>query len=65
MRSSEFRSWIVEDEGSIVGVLSRATLERAVADGKAGENSDESLRFSLIFPMCTLTILSSGAGAHE
>jgi hypothetical protein len=37
MRSSEFRSWIVEDEGSVVGVLSRATLERAVADGKAEE----------------------------
>jgi len=38
IRSSEFRSWIVEDEGSVVGVLSRASLERALADGKAEEN---------------------------
>jgi CIC family chloride channel protein len=38
MRSSEFRSWIVEDEGSVVGVLSRASLENAFADGKAEEN---------------------------
>ena len=38
MRSSEFRSWIVEEEGSVVGVLSRASLESALADGKAEEN---------------------------
>jgi len=38
MRSSEFRSWIVEDEGSVVGVLDRASLESALADGKAEEN---------------------------
>ena len=38
MRSSEFRSWIVEDEGSVVGVLSTAALEGALADGKAEEN---------------------------
>lgn len=38
MRSSEFRSWIVEDEGSVVGVLSRASLESALANGKAEEN---------------------------
>lgn len=38
MRSSEFRSWIVEDEGSVVGVLNRATLESALADGKAEGN---------------------------
>ena len=49
MRSSEFRSWIVEDEGSVVGVLSRATLERAVADGKA-EETLMSLFDSLDFP---------------
>ena len=49
MRSSEFRSWIVEDEGSVVGVLSRATLERAVADGKA-EETLMSLIDSLDFP---------------
>jgi CIC family chloride channel protein len=38
MRTSEFHSWIVADEGSVVGVLSRANLERALADGKAEEN---------------------------
>jgi len=38
MRSSEFRSLIVEDEGSVVGVLSSASLESALADGKAEEN---------------------------
>ena len=38
MRSSEFHSWIVEDEGSFVGILSRASLEGALADGKAEEN---------------------------
>ncbi len=36
-RTSEFHSWIVEDEGSVVGVLTRDTLERALADGKAEE----------------------------
>jgi CIC family chloride channel protein len=38
MHSSEFHSWIVEDEGNIVGVLSRTTLESALANGKAEEN---------------------------
>lgn len=38
MRSSEFRSWIVEDEGSVIGVLSRAILKSALDDGKAEEN---------------------------
>jgi len=38
MRSSEFRSWIVEDEGNVVGVLGRASVESALADGKAQEN---------------------------
>jgi len=49
VRSSEFHSWIVEDEGSVVGVLSRATLERALADGKAEENL-KSLFDTLDFP---------------
>jgi CIC family chloride channel protein len=33
--SSQFRAWPVVDEGSIVGVLSRATLESALDDGRA------------------------------
>jgi CIC family chloride channel protein len=49
VRSSEFHSWIVEDEGSVVGVLSRATLERALADGNAEENL-KSLFDTLDFP---------------
>jgi CIC family chloride channel protein len=36
-RSSQFRSWPVEDEGNLVGVLSQATLESALAEGKTGE----------------------------
>lgn len=35
VRSSEFRSWPVMDEGSIVGVLSRAMIETALNQGKA------------------------------
>jgi CIC family chloride channel protein len=38
MRSSEFRSWIMEDKGTVVGVLSSASLESALANGKAEEN---------------------------
>jgi CIC family chloride channel protein len=49
MRSSEFRSWIVEDEGSVIGVLSGTTLERALSDGKAEENL-RSLFDTLEFP---------------
>jgi CIC family chloride channel protein len=49
VRSSEFRSWIVEDEGSVVGVLSRASLESALANEKAEENL-KSLFVTLEFP---------------
>ena len=38
MQSSEFRTWLVEDEGDIAGVLSEATVESALAGGRAGEN---------------------------
>jgi CIC family chloride channel protein len=37
MRSSQFCAWPVVDEGSIVGVLSRVTLESALDDGRAGQ----------------------------
>ncbi len=48
-RSSSFRSFLVEDEGSIVGVVSRTTLERSLADGAAEQNL-LSLLDSLSFP---------------
>jgi CIC family chloride channel protein len=35
MRSNQFRAWPVVDEESVVGVLSRATLEIALDDGRA------------------------------
>jgi CIC family chloride channel protein len=35
MRSSQSRAWPVMDEGSLVGVLSRAALESALDDGRA------------------------------
>lgn len=35
VRSSQFRTWLVMDEGSIVGVLSRAMIETALNQGKA------------------------------
>ena len=35
MRSNQFRAWPVVDEGSMVGVLSRVTLESALDDGRA------------------------------
>jgi CIC family chloride channel protein len=35
VRSNQFRAWPVLDEESIVGVLSRATLESALDDGRA------------------------------
>jgi CIC family chloride channel protein len=38
VRSSQFRAWPVMDEGSIVGVLSRANIESALNDGKAEQN---------------------------
>jgi len=47
--SSSFRSWLVQDEGSIVGVLSRAALEKAQAEQQA-EHTLGSLFESLNFP---------------
>ena len=35
VKSSQFRTWLVMDEGSIVGVLSRAMIETALKEGKA------------------------------
>src|SRR5208337_5005657 len=35
LRSNQFRAWPVVDEESVVGVLSRATLESALDDGRA------------------------------
>ncbi|HLJ26849.1 MAG TPA: chloride channel protein [Candidatus Angelobacter sp.] len=35
VRLSQFRAWPVMDEGSIIGLLSRATLDSALNDGKA------------------------------
>jgi CIC family chloride channel protein len=49
MRSSKFNAWIVEDEGSIVGVLKRTTLESALASGNTEQNL-ASLFDSLDFP---------------
>jgi len=38
VRSSEIRTWLVADEGSLVGVLSWVKLERALeADGASGK----------------------------
>ena len=48
-QSSSFRSWLVEDEGCVVGVLSRSALEAALANGKAEQNLI-SLFESLNFP---------------
>jgi CIC family chloride channel protein len=36
--SSQFRAWPVLDEGSMVGVLSRTTLESALGGGRAEQN---------------------------
>lgn len=48
-RSSEFSAWPLVDDGSIVGVLSRARIESALADGKAEQNLIDLLD-SLDFP---------------
>jgi CIC family chloride channel protein len=37
VRSSQFRAWTVEDGGNIAGILSRATIDSAIANGKAEE----------------------------
>jgi CIC family chloride channel protein len=49
MGANSFRAWPVEDEGSVVGILSRTTLEQAVSNGGAEENV-LSLIESLDFP---------------
>jgi CIC family chloride channel protein len=36
--ASEFRTWPVEDEEGVIGVVNRATLENALANGNAGQN---------------------------
>ncbi len=36
--SSESRTWPVEDEEGVIGVVNRTTLENALADGNAGQN---------------------------
>jgi CIC family chloride channel protein len=48
-RASQFRAWTVEDEGDIVGILSGAAMESALADGRAEEKLT-SLFDSLDFP---------------
>ena len=47
--TSQFRAWPLMDEGSVVGVLSRAKLAAAVEDGKA-EQTLSSLLDTLAFP---------------
>jgi len=37
-QASQFRSWLVEDEGGIVGILSGALLGSALAEGKSEEH---------------------------
>jgi predicted transcriptional regulator len=49
MQSSQFRAWLVEDDGSIVGVLSKGTIEHALTEGRA-EQKLLSLFESLDFP---------------
>ena len=49
IRTSQFRAWPLMDEGSVVGVLSRAKLTTALDDGKA-EQTLSSLLDTLEFP---------------
>jgi CIC family chloride channel protein len=49
VRASNFRAWLLMDEGSIVGVLNRLALTKAVEDGKA-EQTLLSLLDTLEFP---------------
>jgi CIC family chloride channel protein len=49
VQSSELRSWPVEDEAGIVGVLSQSILERALIDGKVNDEL-ATLFDSLEFP---------------
>jgi CIC family chloride channel protein len=48
-RSSPFHAWPVMDQGSIVGIVSRATLESALLDGRA-EHTLATLAATLDFP---------------
>jgi CIC family chloride channel protein len=45
----KFHAWPITDEGSVVGLVARAEIERALADGKA-EQSLQSLWAALEFP---------------
>jgi chloride channel protein, CIC family len=49
MDASQLRAWLVVDEGSVVGVLSRATLENALTERRA-EHKVVSLLETLEFP---------------
>jgi CIC family chloride channel protein len=49
VRTSKFRAWPVMDQGSIVGVLSRSSLESASSDGRK-EQTVLSLLETLEFP---------------
>jgi CIC family chloride channel protein len=49
VRASKFRAWPLMDEGTIVGVLNRTTLTKAVDEGKA-EHTLLSLMDTLDFP---------------
>jgi CIC family chloride channel protein len=48
-RTSPFQACVVEDEGSVVGIVSRATLQEAVGDGRAEEKLLDLIE-SLDFP---------------
>jgi CIC family chloride channel protein len=48
-RSSQFHAWPVTDEDSVVGLLSRAALQGAIASGQA-QQSLQSLWSELEFP---------------
>jgi chloride channel protein, CIC family len=49
MRSSRAQAWLIADEGSIVGVLNRTTIEAALADGSEDKKLADLLE-SLDFP---------------
>jgi len=53
MQSNQFRAWLVKDEESIVGILSKGAVERALAEGRAEEkllSLFESLDFPHVHP---------------
>jgi CIC family chloride channel protein len=49
MRLCEFRTWLVEDEGNLLGVLNQATVENALEEGRTEEKLT-SLFETLDFP---------------